>query len=90
MGHFGLVGMLEGDVELRQAMKWHLQSNHYPPVPGEMADACFEAIDLYNAEEYKAEVPLPEGVTFRGKKSVPAWELIERMHLEPFVSELEA
>ena len=87
MGQFGLIGMLDSDLELRTAMEWHLQSNHYPPVPLDMVDACFEAIDWYNAEEYDAAVTLPEGVTFRGKKTVPAWHLVESMHLEPFLSE---
>jgi len=90
MGHFGLVGMLGNGVELRRAMEWHLQSNHYPPVPIEMVDACFDAIDWYNAEDYEADVDLPEGITFRGEKTVPAWRLIEDMHLEPFLSEFSS
>jgi len=87
MGQFGLIGMLDNDTDTRRTMEWHLQSNHYPPIPVEMADACFEAIGLYDMEDYEAEVTLPEGVTFRGQDTVPAWRLIEDMHLEPFLAQ---
>ena len=87
MGNFGVIGMLENGMDIQRTMEWHLQSNHYPPVPSTMAEPCFEAIDHYNAEDYDAEVKLPYGVTFRGKEVAPAWQIIQTFHLEAFLSD---
>ena len=71
MGATGAMGFSEsvrdGEVSLRQALLWHLTSNHYPPVSAEMVDPCIKAIEKANAGEWDAKVRLPKGVTYKGK-----------------------
>lgn len=79
----------------RTAMAWHLQSNHYPPVPASMIDPCLDAIHAYNNGDYDELIKLPfDGVdrngepfqiTWRGKDSAPAWAIIEGHHLSAWV-----
>ena len=35
------------DITLEQAIGYHLQGNHYPPVPLSMVQPCIDAIDAY-------------------------------------------
>lgn len=78
----------DGEVSLEQALSWHLQANHYPPVPTSIIPACLAAIDAYNEEDYDAEVDLPEGITWRGRTAAPAHAIIEAHHLDAFLSTL--
>jgi hypothetical protein len=75
----------DGQVGLRTAISWHLQSNHYPPVPLSMVDPCIAAIDLWNSGEDDLLVELPDGITWRGETSAPAWSVIEGHHLQSFL-----
>ena len=43
------------DITLEQAIGYHLQGNHYPPVPLSMVQPCIEAIDAYYDEDYEFE-----------------------------------
>lgn len=76
----------DGLIDLPRAIEYHLSYNHYPPVPSIMLDACIQAIDLANEADYEALVRLPDGVTWRGEDSAPAWAIIDSHHLEVFVS----
>jgi hypothetical protein len=93
MGNFqaaefaGLVG--EGAISLEQAIGWHLQSNHYPPVPLSMVPVCIEAIEAGQEEDWGRLIELPEGVLWRGKNSAPASALVEAHHLDSWLQELE-
>ena len=80
----------EGDLSLAQAVAWHLQSNHYPPVPTSMVRPCLEAIEAVDAGELDHEVELPEGITFRGRSSCGVWDIVEGHHLHSFLSVEEA
>ena len=76
----------EGNIGLRQALTWHLQGNHYPPLPVALVDVAEKAIILADMPEHGIE--LPEGITFRGGKTViTAAEAIESMHLECFLED---
>ena len=75
----------EGEVALRPALVWHLQHNHYPPVPTSMVDACIEAIEAAVDEDWDHPVELPEGITFRGSATAPASAIVEQHHLGFFV-----
>jgi hypothetical protein len=75
----------EGLVALRPALTWHLSSNHFPPVPTTMVDACIEAIEAAVDEDWDHPVELPEGITFRGHQAAPASALVEQHHLGFFV-----
>ena len=73
----------EYGISLAQSLTIHLRHNHYPPVPALMVPVCIEAIDSYNANLNGDElIELPEGVSWRGNQSAPAWAIIESHHLD--------
>lgn len=85
MGLQSLEGMLEvADVD--RALLWHLQSNHYPPVPKSMIPVCKEAIDAANRGLWDDEIDLPDGVLYRGDSYAPVKAIIEQHHLGSFLS----
>ena len=68
----------------------HLASNHYPPVPSIMIQPCVEAIDAVNdLGLWDLEIPLPEGVSWKGLTSAPAHAIISNHHLEAWIIERE-
>ena len=72
------------------ALAIHLQSNHYPPVPLSMVSVCLDAIDSYNATFSGDElIELPEGVSWKGMTSAPAWAIIESHHLGEWCDDIE-
>lgn len=73
-------------MELRQALSWHLTSNHFPPVPVSMIDPCLEAIENANDEEWDKMVSLPEGVGYKGLTVAPTRAIIEQHHLYAFLA----
>lgn len=73
-------------MELRQALSWHLTSNHFPPVPVSMIDPCLEAIENANGEEWDKMVSLPEGVGYKGLTVAPTRAIIEQHHLYAFLA----
>ena len=77
------------DIETQIAI--HLSSNHYPPVPKEMVAPCIEAIDAVNdAGLWHLEIPLPEGVFYKGNlTTAPAHAIIDQHHLEAWLIERE-
>jgi hypothetical protein len=96
MGNLNAAAMAEavgeGQVALRPALVWHLQANHYPPVPVTMVEACIAAIDA--ATEFYTDgdedsmhvmITLPEGITWKGQPAAPAQAIIEQHHLWPFI-----
>jgi hypothetical protein len=75
------------DISLESAIGMHLQGNHYPPVPLSMVQPCIEAIDAYYDEDFDKEIEMPEGVSYRGKTTAPAWAIIEQHHLNAWLPE---
>jgi hypothetical protein len=75
----------DGQVGLRTAISWHLQSNHFPPVPLSMVDPCLAAIAAWNEGTDDDLIELPDGITWRGETSAPAWSVIEGHHLQSFL-----
>jgi len=69
----------------RNALLWHLQVNHYPPVPESMVDPCETAIEYANDGQWDAMIGLPEGVTYRGDHTAPVRAIIEQHHLDVFL-----
>lgn len=76
-----------GSDNLRQAMSWHLRSNHFPPIPNSMIDPCLQAIDAVNEGDYDKLIQLPEGVGYRGRVVAPASAIVEGHHLESWLAE---
>lgn len=75
---------------LRVALSWHLQSNHYPPVPQSMVPVCLSAIDAINEGEFYRSIDLPEGISWRGQSDAPAWAIVDGHHLEPFIDSIDS
>ena len=73
---------LADNLTIETQVEIHLKSNHYPPVPAIMVQPCVEAIDAVNdAGLWDLEIPLPEGVSWKGLTTAPAHALIEAHHL---------
>lgn len=75
------------DISLEQAIGYHLQGNHYPPVPLSMVQPCIDAIDAYYDEDFDREIAMPEGVSYKGSNVAPAWAVIEQHHLSAWLPE---
>ena len=80
-----LINLTELDLEV--ALGYHLQGNHYPPVPLSMVQPCIEAIDAYYDESYDKLIEMPEGVSYKGNTHAPAWAIIEQHHLDAWLPE---
>ena len=86
----GVLDELGIHLDLETQIGIHLSSNHYPPVPKFMVAPCIEAIDAVNdAGLWDLEIPMPEGVTYRGLTTAPAWAIIEQHHLQAWLIERE-
>lgn len=81
MGYSSALSMATEGIDIDIALSWHLQSNHYPPVPLSMMQPCKDAIDAYWEDDCDREIDLPEPVTYKGLTSAPAWAIIEQHHL---------
>ena len=77
--------LANGELDLSTAIEIHLTSNHYPPVPKSMVLPCIEALEAYWEDETDREIQMPEGVTYLGKDTAPAWAVIEQHHLEAWL-----
>jgi hypothetical protein len=81
---------LADNLTIENQIAIHLSSNHYPPVPAIMVQPCVEAIDAVNdAGLWDLEIPLPEGVSWRGLTTAPAHAIIEQHHLDAWLIERE-
>ena len=69
-------------LDLSTAIKIHLTSNHYPPIPVEMVEPCIDAIDAYHKGDTDQEIQMPKDITYKGRTTAPAWAIIEQHHLE--------
>ena len=81
---------LADNLDIETQIGIHLKSNHYPPVPAIMIDPCVQAIDAVNdAGLWDLEIPLPEGVSWKGCDTAPAHAIIEAHHLDAWIIERE-
>ena len=78
---------LSNEFDLEVAIGYHLQGNHYPPVPLSMVEPCIDAIDAYYDEDYHRLIKLPEGVFWRGQDSCPASAIVDGHHLHAWLPE---
>ena len=81
MGSVTALGIQDTVLDLETQLSYHLQGNHYPPVPLSMVQPCIDAIDAYYDEDYRREIDLPQGVLWRGQVTAPADAIIEQHHL---------
>lgn len=87
MGNLQATEMANSGLDLESTLSWHLQVNHYPPVPTVMVPICMEAIDAYWEDNLDKEIALPEGVFFKGMPTAPARDIIIQHHLDAWCSE---
>jgi hypothetical protein len=81
---------LADNLTIENQIAIHLSANHYPPVPAIMVQPCVEAIDAVNdLGLWDLEIPLPEGVSWRGLTTAPAHAIIEQHHLDAWIIERE-
>lgn len=64
-----------------QALRWHLQYNHYPPISLDFIPTAKKAIKKANQEECGYIIKMPNG------RILPVSEIIEGLHLESFLDE---
>jgi hypothetical protein len=88
MGHLQANDM-QNFVEFDTRLRWHLQSNHYPPVPDAMYEPCVAAIDAANEDDYDRTIDLTGIAQYRGGNTAPAWAIIEAHHLDTFIASEE-
>lgn len=73
---------------LESSLAYHLQCNHYPPVPLSMVPVCVQAIDIAVENDgyvRDMEVDLPENTFYKGRTSAPVYAIIEQHHLHDYV-----
>ena len=94
MGKLTELMIANTELSLDRKIAWHLQGNHYPPIPLVMVEACVEAVELARLGYYTAEVKLPEvqgkdgspfQVTWNGQDTAPVSAIIEAHHLDGFI-----
>jgi hypothetical protein len=76
---------LQEDLSLETGLAYHLQANHYPPVPVAMVQPCIDAIDAYHDEDYGRLIELPAGISWRGETSAPAHAIVDAHHLDAWL-----
>jgi hypothetical protein len=89
MGRAGTEGFAElveaGEVSLETSLEWHLQDNHFPPLPKTLIPICVEAIQRANDGDWDADVKFPSHSNFRDSAKVS--DLVEALHLEAFIQD---
>jgi hypothetical protein len=81
---------LADNLDIETQVGIHLSANHYPPIPAFMVQPCVEAIDAVNdLGLWDLEIPLPEGVSWKGLTTAPAHAIIEQHHLDAWIIERE-
>lgn len=74
-------------LDLESAIAMHLQVNHYPPVPRSMVQPCIDALDAYYEDDVEKQIAMPDGVSYKGMNTAPAWAIIEQHHLSAWLPE---
>ena len=94
MGMLNAMAMTETESTLEQQLSWHLQANHYPPIPQAMIPACVESIEALKDGDAMRLITLgfdgerdgkPFQITWRGKTEAPAWAIAEHAHLDAWL-----
>ena len=78
---------LSNELDIEVAIGYHLQGNHYPPVPLSMVQPCIDAIDAIYAGESDTPIALPEGVKYKDRTTAPAWAIVDAHHLHAWLPE---
>lgn len=87
MGQLNTQHFLAVTQSMHESLTWHLQANHYPPIPVEFVEPCKEAIYLARQGLFDEVVELPEGCNRRGRRFVNVATIIDDLHLHSWVEE---
>ena len=86
----GTLDELGTHLDMETQIRIQLRNNHYPPVPLSMVQPCIEAIDAVNdLGLWDLEIPMPEGITYKGKDTAPAHAIIAQHHLDAWIIDRE-
>ena len=88
MGLTTAIGLAD-ELSLEAGLAYHLQANHYPPVPVAMVQPCIDAIDAYYDEDYGRLIELPAGISWRGETAAPAHAIVDAHHLDAWLPECD-
>jgi len=86
MGNALSQDLAENVIDIRQSIAIQLRSNHYPPVPLSMVEPCIEAIYAVSEGDTHKSIQLPEGISWRGYPTAPAYAIVEGHHLGAWCS----
>lgn len=86
MGNALSQDLAENVIDIRQSIAIQLRSNHYPPVPLSMVEPCIEAIYAVSEGDTHKSIGLPDGVSWRGYPTAPAYAIVEGHHLGAWCS----
>jgi hypothetical protein len=93
MGSVTAIGIKDEVLDLETQLLYHLQGNHYPPVPAEMVTPCIEAIDAYYDEDYDRMISMPMvgdfQILYKGMTHAPARAIVEQHHLSFWLPDWE-
>ena len=93
MGSVTALGIKDEVLDLETQLLYHLQGNHYPPVPKEMVKPCIEAIDAYYDSDHDRMINMPMvndfQILYRGELQAPAWAIVEQHHLNWFIDPVD-
>ena len=70
---------MAGLMRFEDAIRWHLQYNHYPPISTDFVGTAISAIDNALAEDWDTEIEMPNG------KILKSSEIVDGLHLDCFV-----
>jgi len=87
MGYLSAVEMREHAPSEDAALRWHLFSNHFPPLPSGILPVAKRVLRLIRAGRTTAKVRLPDGVLYRGQTHAPVLVCAEAWHLDAFLTE---
>lgn len=83
MGSLNAAAMAEavetGDIDLAPAIRWHLGSNHFPPISADFDAIAIAAIELAASDVWDEGILLPNG------RTLTVADIIEGLRLEYFV-----
>jgi len=82
MGQLGVEAMIDV-TDIDTALTWHLESNHYPPVPVVFVETAKAAIEAANEGDWDRVIPFPEGAQV---ESDAAYAIVDGLHLGSFIT----
>jgi hypothetical protein len=86
MGHMSAVDMV-AHASQDNALRWHLQANHYPPLPSSLLPVAKRVIQKAKRRDWDARVRLPKGILWKGKTTAPVSACVEAWHLDAFLEQ---